>query len=178
MTKKLFYHYTQFRRLERILEEGIRSVPDEERNWRGKDYVPHDNVVWLTAAKSNPHAYFLMICEARITVRLSPSKRLHNWATWLRKHMPDVFTARNSGEVRDDPTWKSFWFYEATITPNKFEAVEDNDWWRGWRGLARRVGKNKWRLTEAGRRAVRPQPLPGDEWADRPLPLPGDEWAE
>jgi hypothetical protein len=34
------------------------------------------------------------------------------------------------------------------------------------RGLARRVGKDKWRLTEAGRRAVPPLPLGADDGAN------------
>jgi hypothetical protein len=124
-----FYHFTQSRRLERIREEGLRPMPEEERNFIFPlgDHSP-DNVVWLTSRPTIPAFYTDHIdadCPVvRITVSLSPkNRRLHHWKAWLQKHMPDVFAAHDVPDNDDD--WTTFWFYEGTI--KKFVAVEDVD---------------------------------------------------
>jgi hypothetical protein len=134
MTKKLFYHFTQSRRLESILRDGLRPVPEQERNYIFLlgDNSP-DDVVWLTGGRQTIPVD--VVCDVCITVRLSPKdKQLHHWATWLKKHMPDVFSEIKAAEtaeavldheiLRDDWVWRDFWFYEGTIAPGKFEAIE------------------------------------------------------
>jgi hypothetical protein len=126
----LFYHFTQLRRLESIREQGLKPMPEEQRNfiWPLGDLSP-DNVVWLTAQPIMPvffTAYDIdesQVPDVRITVELAPKNRkLHNWKAWLRKHMPGVYAGDD--EPRDN-VWESYWFYEGTI--KKFVAVEAVD---------------------------------------------------
>jgi hypothetical protein len=126
-----FYHFTQSRRRERILEQGLKPVPEEERNfvWLPFGDLSPDNVLWLTACPIMPvffTAYNIdesQIPDVRITVDLAPTnRRLHHWKTWLQKQLPSVYAG---DDEPNDNAWESYWFYEGTI--KKFVAIEDVD---------------------------------------------------
>jgi hypothetical protein len=126
--KKLFYHFTQSHRLASILREGLKPVAEEERNYIFLlgDNSPGD-VVWLTGSReTNPVD---VVCDVCITVRLSPKdKRLHYWPTWLKQHMPDLFSEIEAAEksehsldneiLRNEFIWRDVWVYEGTIAPS------------------------------------------------------------
>jgi hypothetical protein len=122
-----FFHYTQSRRLESILEEGIKPIDECERNYSfgpDGDAAP-DDVVWLTAVPENPHAFFDVLADARITLNLPMSRRLHRWEPWLREHCPNTAEVLDrDDDERDDPSWRNYWFYEGTISPDTFVVVE------------------------------------------------------
>jgi hypothetical protein len=119
-----FFHFTQYERLERICEEGLRPMPAEERN-----YPPHmdegrGGAVWLTTEDTNPHACFDVICDVRITLDLPKSRRLIHWASQIRRNKPEVFKALDDDTVWIDPTWRSYWFYRGIISPARFIAFD------------------------------------------------------
>jgi hypothetical protein len=121
MTK--FYHFTQYKHLERICEEGIRPLPQDERNYpHCDDDVFGGTVVWLTTTDENPHAYWSAVCDVRITLELPKSRRLFHWATWLKRHYPEVLETLDSDH--GDGDWRSFYFFRGTISPDTFTAVD------------------------------------------------------
>jgi hypothetical protein len=133
MNKKKLFHFTDRSHLESILREGLRPDP-EVRDY--ESIPPADGVVWLTTQETAP-MMFHEFPGVRITVSLSlNSRRLHHWLTWVRKHDPDTFTAFDTGHKISDPgdwryswgnpDWRDFWFYEGTITPDKFEAIDSD----------------------------------------------------
>jgi hypothetical protein len=116
-----FFHYTQSRRLESIMEEGLKPAVDEdESNYSSFDFwdagMP-DSVVWLTAEPINPHGGGNVVADVRITLELSRSRRLRRWVPWLKEHLPERFA-----EI--EPSDWSVWIYKGTISPDKFTAIE------------------------------------------------------
>jgi hypothetical protein len=68
-----FFHYTQSRRLESILEEGLRPVDEEGKNYSSFDFwdaAAPDGVVWLIAEPINPHGCHDVVADVRITLEL------------------------------------------------------------------------------------------------------------
>jgi hypothetical protein len=117
-----FYHYTQSRRLESILEQGLRPVDEEERNYFFGEYWDADTpdgVVWLTTEPTNPHGD--VVADVRITLELPRSRRLRRWEPWLQKHLPHAVTSPDYGK---HPSWRSVWFFTGTISPDTFIDIE------------------------------------------------------
>jgi hypothetical protein len=120
-----FFHFTQYKHLERICEEGIRPLPQEERNYpHCDDGVFGGRVVWLTTVDENPHATWSAVCDARITLELPKSRRLFHWGTWLKRHRPELLEDLESGLRPYEVDWQSFYFYRGAISPNTFTAID------------------------------------------------------
>jgi hypothetical protein len=125
-----FYHFTQYRRLAKILEEGLKPIDESERNYIFEfgDASP-EAVVWLTAEDVQPHfECYGVVADVRITLNLRKSRRLVHWASWLKEHDPKLFESYSTwcdDECFDNETmWLDWWFFEGKISPRKIVAVD------------------------------------------------------
>jgi hypothetical protein len=185
-TDNIYFHYTVRESLASILKEGLLPFPVTcwREDWCERcdgdgvmslaGFPPEFPVVWLTKlAAVDPYKRTQdpRIKNVRIKIELSPSRKLVHLPRWLKRNAPATY-AKLDEDVLFTGWLKHYW-YKGIITPDKFRGIDTITAEEGprrsidsikRRSLAQRAGKSKdgrdlWRLTEAGKRAVPLLPL-------------------